>query len=162
MSKKYQKSILLFRFCFSFIFLWAFFDKVFGLGFATLPEKSWLAGVSPTEGFLKFGATGYLGKYFAGVAGSIFIDLLFMGGLLGLGLSMLLGIGTKIAKYSGALMMTLMYISLFPTKNNPAIDEHVIYAFIFWNAQCLGLFDKFTIKDISIVKKILAKFPILI
>jgi thiosulfate dehydrogenase (quinone) large subunit len=34
------------------IFLWAFLDKVFGLGYATTSAKSWLNGGSPTNGFL--------------------------------------------------------------------------------------------------------------
>ena len=34
------------------VFLWAFFDKLFGLGFATTADKSWLSGGSPTTGFL--------------------------------------------------------------------------------------------------------------
>jgi len=32
------------------IFLWAFVDKLFGLGFATSSAKSWLGGASPTSG----------------------------------------------------------------------------------------------------------------
>ena len=48
------------RLALGWIFLWAFLDKVFGLGFATTPEKSWINGVSPTYGFLKFGTTGIL------------------------------------------------------------------------------------------------------
>ena len=31
------------RIAMGFIFLWAFLDKVFGLGFATTSDKSWLA-----------------------------------------------------------------------------------------------------------------------
>ena len=42
------------RLVMGFIFLWAFFDKVFGLGFATTTDKAWIYGMSPTTGFLSF------------------------------------------------------------------------------------------------------------
>ena len=109
------------------IFLWAFFDKVFGLGFATTPEKSWLMGVSPTSGFLQFGSKGLFAPYFHSLSGNVLIDWLFMLGLLGVGAAFLFGIGMKIASYAGSLMMVLIYLSLFPPANNPLIDEHVIY-----------------------------------
>jgi thiosulfate dehydrogenase [quinone] large subunit len=49
-----QKMMGLARIGLGWTFLWAFADKLWGLGFSTLPEKSWLAGASPTTGFLKF------------------------------------------------------------------------------------------------------------
>ena len=56
----------LLRIAMGWIFLWAFLDKCFGLGFATGrdPETgaidfgsadAWINGGSPTEGFLSFG-----------------------------------------------------------------------------------------------------------
>jgi thiosulfate dehydrogenase (quinone) large subunit len=33
-----------------FVFLWAFLDKTFGLGYSTPSAKSWISGGSPTEG----------------------------------------------------------------------------------------------------------------
>jgi thiosulfate dehydrogenase [quinone] large subunit len=33
-------------------FLWAFVDKMFGLGYATSPAQAWIHGGSPTKGFL--------------------------------------------------------------------------------------------------------------
>lgn len=113
------------------IFFWAFIDKLYGLGYATATEKSWLAGESPTAGFLKFGTHGPFATFFQGLAGNPFVDWLFMMGLLFVGLSLLLGIGMKIAGYSGALMMGLIYLSLFPPENNPLIDEHIIYILLF-------------------------------
>lgn len=118
------------RVALSFIFLWAFFDKLFGLGFATLPDKSWLAGVSPTAGFLTFGVEGFFSPIFHTLSGNALVDILFMGGLLLIGLCLILGVGTKIACYSGILMMGLIYLSLFPPENNPLIDEHIIYIIV--------------------------------
>ena len=89
------------------IFLWAFVDKLLGLGFATAPEKSWLAGGSPTTGFLKFAAKGPFVEIFHAMAGNPIVDWLFMLGLLLIGLALLLGIGVRIAGYSGALYALL-------------------------------------------------------
>ena len=112
------------------IFLWAFFDKLFGLGFATAAAKSWLDGVSPTVGFLKFGTTGPLAPFYKSLAGNLLVDWLFMIGLLGIGFSLITGIGIRIAGYSGALMMLLMWSALLPPKNHPFLDEHIIYLLI--------------------------------
>ena len=49
--KEKQRYILgLLRVSMGLILLWAFFDKLFGFRFATLPNKSWLAGSSPKIG----------------------------------------------------------------------------------------------------------------
>lgn len=112
------------------IFLWAFFDKLFGLGFATAYNKSWLAGVSPTYGFLKFGTHGPFKPIFESLAGNPIVDWLFMIGLLGIGVSLVLGVARKISTLSGTLMLFLMYLALFPPKHHPFIDEHIIYILI--------------------------------
>jgi len=44
----------LLRIFFGFEFLWAFLDRFFGLGIATSPENSFLAGAPQTEGYLTF------------------------------------------------------------------------------------------------------------
>lgn len=118
------------RICLGLIFVWAFFDKLFGLGFATASGKAWLDGISPTIGFLKFGTTGPLAPFYKGLAGNLFVDWLFMLGILGIGLSLILGIGIKIAGYSGALLMLLIWSALLPPKNHPFLDEHIIYLIV--------------------------------
>ena len=47
-----QVAIALLRVAVGFIFLWAFLDKFFGLGYATAADKGWIDGGSPTKGFL--------------------------------------------------------------------------------------------------------------
>lgn len=121
----------LLRIAIGFIFLWAFFDKLLGLGFATEPSKSWLNGASPTLGYLKNATHGPFADFFQGLAGNPLVDWLFMLGLLGIGAAFVLGISLRFAGYSGSLMMLLMWLSAFPPKNNPVIDEHIIYALIF-------------------------------
>ncbi len=112
------------------IFLWAFVDKTFGLGFATASGKAWINGVSPTAGFLKFAVHGPLADFFHSLAGQGWVDALFMAGLLLIGLSLILGVGMHIACGMGALLMAFMFLSLLPPANNPVIDEHVIYALL--------------------------------
>lgn len=124
------------RIALGFVFLWAFLDKLFGLGFSTAPDKSWLMGVSPTTGFLSFATEGIFGHFFKALAGSTVVDVLFMGGLLGIGSALILGIGVRIARYAGTLLMALMYLSLFPPENNPLIDEHIIYILVIWIVTC--------------------------
>ncbi len=140
----------------SLIFLWAFFDKLFGLGFATcmnaetnqievMCDSAWINGGSPTSGFLKFGTHGPLSPFYQSIAGNVYVDWIFMAGLLLIGLSLFLGMGVKIAGYSGALMLLLMYAALLPPEHHPFLDEHIIYAIIMIgltmvrSGHCLGL-----------------------
>ena len=120
------------RLALGWIFLWAFLDKVFGLGFATTPGKAWINGVSPTYGFLKFGTTGILSPLYHIVANNPLIAWLFMLGLLFIGLSLMLGIFVKLGSYAGIIMLFLMWLGLFPSSslNNPFLDEHLIYIII--------------------------------
>lgn len=124
-----------------FIFLWSFFDKLFGLGFSTCKDavsgavdtmcsKAWLAGGSPTEGFLQFGTQGPLAEFYQGMAGSPAIDVLFMAGLGLIGLALILGIGVKVATVSGSLMMLMMWSAALLPANNPILDEHIIYVIV--------------------------------
>ncbi len=121
----------LLRLTIGFIFLWAFVDKVFGLGFATTAEKSWLSGGSPTTGFLQFGVHGPWATFFQSLAGMPIIDWLFMLGLLFIGLSLMLGILTRLGSLFGIIMLALMYgaVGIWPA-NNPFIDEHIVYILV--------------------------------
>lgn len=130
--KQVKENILfaLLRICLGFIFLWAFVDKLFGLGFATEPAKSWLAGGSPTTGFLKFAAKGPLAELYQSLAGVMWIDWLFMIGLLLIGVCLVLGIALRIAGRAGALLVLLMWSAVLPPSTNPIVDDHIIYFFV--------------------------------
>jgi len=133
MVKRYTAAetyIAITRITLGFIFLWAFFDKLFGLGFATSPGKAWIDGVSPTVGFLSHAVTGPFANWYHALAGNWLVDWLFMLGLLGIGLAFVFGVALKFAGYAGALLVALMYLSLIPPKQNPLVDEHIIYAFL--------------------------------
>jgi hypothetical protein len=57
------------RLSLSAVFLWAFFDKVFGLGHETTAAHAWLNGGSPSAGFLG-GATGPFADFYQSIAGA--------------------------------------------------------------------------------------------
>lgn len=135
----------LLRIFMGWIMLWPFLDKLFGLGFSTCvnaktgeflgvmcDKGAWLTGGSPTFGFLSFATKGPFAGIFKVMAGNPAVDWLFMVGLLLIGLCMIFGIGVRIAGYSGALMMLLMFLAgSIPPEKNPLIDEHLVYAVIF-------------------------------
>jgi len=89
------------------VFLWAFLDKTFGLGYATGTAKAWIHGGSPTKGFLGAVDVGPLQTPFHTMAGAWWADWLFMLGLAGVGVAVLVGVARR------------------PT---PIVDYHVIYA----------------------------------
>ena len=121
----------LLRLVMGWIFLWAFVDKVFGLGFATTVDKSWLVGASPTSGFLQFGVHGPFASFFQNLAGVPLVDWLFMFGLLFIGISLMLGIFVKLGGFSGVAMLVLMYLAIgLSPANNPFIDEHIVYILV--------------------------------
>ena len=111
-------------------FLWAFLDKLFGLGYATPSERSWLNGGSPTRGFLSNSATGPFESFYQDIAGAAWADWLFMMGLAGLGVALLLGIGMRVAAVSGALLYILMWTVALPPPTNPVVDEHIVGALV--------------------------------
>ncbi|MEV4084025.1 hypothetical protein AB0J43_27560 [Nonomuraea fuscirosea] len=117
------------RISIGWIFLWAFLDKAFGWGFATPANKAWIAGGSPTTGFLKGSGENALGGFFSSLAGQAWVDWLFMLGLLGIGTALVLGIGTCIAAI-GTIMLVLMWAAELPLANNPFMDDHIIYAIV--------------------------------
>jgi thiosulfate dehydrogenase [quinone] large subunit len=130
MHKNVQRLLAATRIGLGWIFFWAFIDKLFGLGFATPPENAWLAGGSPTAGFLQFATVGPLAGFYQSIAGHPLVDALFMFGLFGLGIALLLGIGMKIAGVTGPLLMLLMWSAHLPPENNPILDDHIIYGLI--------------------------------
>lgn len=119
------------RLVMSFIFIWAFFDKLLGLGFATTSEKAWINGGSPTTGFLSGAVKGPFAEIFHSLAGVPMIDWLFMLGLLFIGMTLLLNRYVFWGALAGIIMMILMWLALLFPENNPIIDDHIVYALVF-------------------------------
>ncbi len=116
------------RIALGWVFLWAFLDKLFGLGHETAEKAAWINGGSPTNGFLGRAAAGPFKEFYNGIAGAGWADWLFMLGLLGIGVALILGIGMRIAAAAGALLLVLMWTAVLPPANNPFMDDHLIYA----------------------------------
>ncbi|RZQ65914.1 DoxX family membrane protein [Amycolatopsis suaedae] len=123
------------------LFLWAFADKAFGLGYATSSQNAWINGGSPTRGFLSRVDVGPFAETLRSWAGAAWADWLFMAGLLGIGVAVTLGIGLRLAAVTGTIMMLLMWVAEWPLdrvtnggeptmSTNPLIEYHVIYALV--------------------------------
>ena len=134
-------AIALLRLSVGFVFLWAFLDKFFGLGYSTASERAWINGGSPTKGFLSHVAVGPLQSAFNSIAGTWWADTLFMLGLLGVGLAVILGVFMNVSAIAGTLMMVLMWAAEWPLaqftstgdpsgSTNPFMDYHLIYALV--------------------------------
>ncbi|MGC5019130.1 hypothetical protein [Micromonospora sp. DT47] len=126
------------RIALGWIFLWAFLDKAFGLGHGTEPKNAWINGGSPTKGFLTFGAAGPVKGVYNDIAGATWADWLFMIGLAGLGVALLLGIGMRIAAVTGDLLLVLMWTAVLPPENNLFMDDHLIYAAVLAGLALVG------------------------
>jgi len=118
------------RLSLGWIFLWAFLDKTFGLGHETPAEGAWIDGGSPTEGFLANAPTGPFADLYKDIAGAAWADWLFMIGLAGIGVALVLGVTMRIAATSGAALMIMMWSAVLPPENNPFMDDHIVYALV--------------------------------
>jgi thiosulfate dehydrogenase (quinone) large subunit len=145
------------RIALGWVFLWAFLDKTFGLGHETAEKAAWINGGHPTNGFLSRAATGPFKGFYNDLAGSVFIDWLFMLGLLGIGLALILGIGMRIAAVAGAVLLVLMWTAVLPPANNPFMDDHLIYAGTLVGLALAGAGDTFGLGrwwgDTALVRK---------
>jgi thiosulfate dehydrogenase [quinone] large subunit len=129
-----RKILAVARVVIGFTFLWAFIDKLFGLGFATPSSRAWINGGTPAQGFIK-GIDGPFHDLFQAFANP-FGDWLFMIGLLGIGVAMITGAGLRIAAVAGTLLMVFMFMAEWPTatsvvdgkvvsgSTNPIVDSH--------------------------------------
>ena len=142
-------AIALLRLSTGFIFLWAFLDKFFGLGYATPSARAWINGGSPTKGFLSNVDIGPFQSAFHSIAGTWWADTLFMLGLLGVGLAVMVGAFLNVSAIAGSLMMVLMWVAEWPLaqftstgdpsgSTNPFVDYHLIYALVLIVLAVLG------------------------
>jgi len=145
-----------------FIFLWAFLDKTFGLGYSTPAARAWIHGGTPSQGFLNSpGVVGPFKPFFSAIA-SPTTDVLFMIGMLAIGLAVMLGIGLRISAVAGSLILLFMYLAEWPfganaASTNPLVDYHVIYAVALIAIAALSAGDTFGLgtmwKKLPIVQK---------
>ncbi|MBA0127717.1 DoxX family membrane protein [Haloechinothrix sp. YIM 98757] len=141
MTTTASKIAAVLRIAMGLVFLWAFLDKLFGLGYATASESAWLNGGSPTEGYLSGVDVGPFAATMNSLAGAAWADWLFMAGLLGIGAALLLGVGLRVSAAAGTVMLMLMWLAAWPLarfteageltrSTNPIIEDHLIYALV--------------------------------
>ncbi len=142
-----RKALAALRIGYGLTFLWAFFDKLFALGYHTgaltdangartgvdymAQGSAWLNGGSPTKGFLSsVPSSNPFHGFYTSIAGAGWANWLFMLGLLGIGLALTFGFAMRIAAGAGAVLYTMMYLAALPwlagDSTNPVIDDHVI------------------------------------
>ncbi len=159
------------RISIGFIFLWAFLDKAFALGYATGTDRTtgaidrfgpaaWINGGSPTTGYLS-GVTGPFKGLFEPLAGAAWADWLFMIGLLAIGVALMLGIGIRIAAASGVLLLTFMWMASLPLDNNPFMDDHLVYAIVLIGLAAVHAGDTLGLGRIWARTDMVRRFPIL-
>ncbi len=136
-----RRGLAVLRLGFGLTFLWAFFDKLLALGYATGADSetgavdrfgpdAWINDGSPTYSFLTFSVPedNPLRDFFTAMAGDAWADWLFMIGLAGIGTALVLGVGVRIAAATGSVLYVLMWLALLPLEDNPVIDDHLLAA----------------------------------
>ncbi len=136
------------RIAMGWTFLWAFLDKAFGLGFATgrnaetgaitfFGNDAWIHGGSPTAGVVGFALKGPFKGTIQSITGyemtqagphvAAWVDWLYMGTLLAIGVALILGIATKLAAIGGIAWLATFYLAtaIWP-EHNPFLDDHIV------------------------------------
>ena len=161
------------------MFLWSFLDSMFGLGFSTCRleddsisrgcDAAMINGGSPTFGFLNFGTMGSkTGGWVDWMAPSApdainYADVLYMLGMLGIGITLTFGIAIRLGGYGGAAMMALVYIAseVWP-QYNPLVDDNFIFALIcLIFATAPGMFSALSLREKWMAIPAVADKPIL-
>ncbi|MET7990915.1 hypothetical protein ABZU76_08380 [Amycolatopsis sp. NPDC005232] len=135
------RALALLRIAMGLVFLWAFADKLFGLGYSTAAAGAWIRGGSPTRGFLGSVDVGPLASTFHAWAGAWWADWLFVAGLLGIGIALLAGITLRITAVAGTVLLLLMWAAEWPParftvageathSTHPFLDYHIVYALV--------------------------------
>jgi thiosulfate dehydrogenase [quinone] large subunit len=118
----------LLRVAMGWIFVWSGFDKLLG---------DWTSA-----GFLVNGTQGPLEGWFTDLgtnsAAVDVIDGLVVWGQILIGITLILGVGTRFSLFWAGAMMFMFYIAQFPPANNPFLDEHIVYIGLFLLLGALG------------------------
>lgn len=138
------------RLTLGWIFLWAFLDKAFALGFATgrnpetgaidfFGDAAWVNGGSPTDGVLTFALRGPFKGLYDGLAGQVWVEWVYMLSMLLIGLALIFGIGTRLAAIGGIAWLAIFYTAtaIWP-EFNPFVEEHVVYAIVLAGIAYVG------------------------
>ncbi|HLB62828.1 MAG TPA: hypothetical protein VJN50_08890 [Actinomycetota bacterium] len=139
------------RILLGWVFLWAFLDKAFALGFSTgrNPETgavdlfgegaAWLNGGSPTAGVLQYATKGPFKALYGELAGAAWVDWAYMGSMLLIGLALIAGVGVRAAAIGGIAWLILFHTATaLPPEHNPIVDDHALYAVVLAGVAYVG------------------------
>jgi thiosulfate dehydrogenase [quinone] large subunit len=152
--------LAVFRILVGWIFLWPFFDKLFGLGFQTPAGNGFADGVSPSS-FVTFVTDGIFAGFYSSIGGNLFVDILMMAALIGVGVTLMLGFASKVSTVSAIAFLVVMYTLCVPPTDNPIIDYHIILCFGLLATLFLGGFDRLSVNEKWKSLWIVKRYPIL-
>ncbi len=152
-----QNFLAAFRILVGWIFLWPFFDKLLGLGFETPAGMGYIDGGSPSS-FVIYVTKGIFADFYTSLAGNGIVDIVMMLALLAIGLSLMLGIASKLGTIGCISFLIVMYTLCIPPTDNPIIDYHILLCFGMLAVYYLGGFERLSLydrwKEFSLVKKV--------
>ena len=128
--RAYRYTLAAIRLSLGWVFVWAFLDKMFGLGHETPTAGAWINGGSPTAGFLGKATAGPFASAYQSIAGDTWVNIAFMFALAAIGVALRLGITMRLAAAGGALLLVMMWTAVLPPANNPFMDDHIVYALV--------------------------------
>ena len=111
--------------------------------------------------FITFITDGFLADLYIPVGGNLFIDVLMMVALIGIGVTLTLGFASKISTISAMAFLVVMYTLHVPPADNPLIDYHIILCAGLLAAYLLGGFERLSVYDKWRKLWIVERFPIL-
>ncbi len=145
------------RIVLGFMMVWAFLDKLLGLGMPTAPEAAVINGGSPTEYYLSELVSGVFTGMFHAIAGNPAVDFILMAGMALIGAGLILGVASRLTTVGMCLMMALMYMLSVPPSDNPLVDYHIVYILGTLAVFLLGGFDRWGLNgwysDLGIVRR---------
>ncbi len=133
------------RIVMGFMLIWAFLDKLLGLGFPTGSDAAVINGGSPTEYYLTYLVSGPFASLYESLAGNAVLDILLMAGLLLVGAAMVAGVSSRLATLGMCVMMAVMFTMEIPPEDNPLVDYHVIYILAALAVYLLGGFGRLSL-----------------
>lgn len=126
------------------MFFWPFLDKMFGLGHETPAGMGLIDGVSPSS-FVNLVADGWFKDFFISIGGNPATDFLLMAGLLLIGVTMILGITSKITTVAGCAFCFVMYLLQFPPQPTLLFDYHFVYILFIVALYLLGTYNSYSL-----------------
>lgn len=162
----------LLRIIMGWLMLWPFMDKLLGLGYSTCFDaktgnidlfcsKAWLFGGNPTYGYLTNAVHGPFKPVLNAMADSSIVTWLFMLGLAGIGIALILGAAVRPASFFGVIMMLLLLSGGYDFSKNPILDTHMIEGAVFFGLMFSHAGQYFGLGKWWVNTRLVQKYPIL-